>query len=551
MSSWIVETLVATTMLMAVVMILRQPVAAKFGGKYAYLLWALPALRMVLPPLPEGWGWQALYVPVATVASADEGHSAQVTLALMDPVEAQAHAVEIAARAPIADTSSAWATIAAQDWPTILLTVWLAGAALWFAWQMLNYAAFIRRAMEGAKLLSRECGIDVLVTPGVEGPMAAGFIRRRIFLPADFLSRYSSEERRLAVLHEAAHHDRWDIFANLGALAVLSMHWFNPIAHRAYRAFRVDQELACDATVLKGATPDSRYIYGSAVVKAACKRAPAAACALNHKDQLKRRLKMMGKGETRGGLAMAGKLGVAALVGLGLGVTASVGIATENAEATTAKFRMTEMSPVDRTAASMIAPRVTGDGGRVSPARHRVEKTWVESVPPVEPVGPIASIAPVAPSAPLPPTGVPHAPFPPVAPVAPDVPSRAEIDAAVDSALHVASASARSAERHAMLAARQAEIAGRQADRDAAAADRAAAVADRHAERASHSAQAMIERQRASMARACAEKGKPVAATSDWSTLALCGSSKEMAAASLRHARDNLDREIARLEAGN
>ena len=49
MSVWLAETLIATTLLMALVMMVRQPVARWLGAGAAYMLWALPLARMVLP----------------------------------------------------------------------------------------------------------------------------------------------------------------------------------------------------------------------------------------------------------------------------------------------------------------------------------------------------------------------------------------------------------------------------------------------------------------------------------------------------------------------
>ena len=50
--AWGEATLLATAMLMLLVLVLRVPVRRLFGPQCAYLLWLLPALRMVLPPLP-------------------------------------------------------------------------------------------------------------------------------------------------------------------------------------------------------------------------------------------------------------------------------------------------------------------------------------------------------------------------------------------------------------------------------------------------------------------------------------------------------------------
>ena len=48
------ETLLMTALLIAAVLLLRRPAAAWLGPRFAYALWLLPALRLVLPPLPGG-----------------------------------------------------------------------------------------------------------------------------------------------------------------------------------------------------------------------------------------------------------------------------------------------------------------------------------------------------------------------------------------------------------------------------------------------------------------------------------------------------------------
>ena len=51
MIPWLIDTLYATGFLMAIVLLLRRPVARAFGPGLAYALWALPLIRMILPPL--------------------------------------------------------------------------------------------------------------------------------------------------------------------------------------------------------------------------------------------------------------------------------------------------------------------------------------------------------------------------------------------------------------------------------------------------------------------------------------------------------------------
>jgi beta-lactamase regulating signal transducer with metallopeptidase domain len=92
-------------------------------------------------------------------------------------------------------------------------------------------------------------------------------MRPRLVTPADFGQRFSPAEQRLIRAHELAHIDRQD--GRIAALAVTAawVCWFNPLAHIALAAFRADQELACDATVLRR-MPNARRAYAAALLRA-------------------------------------------------------------------------------------------------------------------------------------------------------------------------------------------------------------------------------------------------------------------------------------------
>lgn len=358
MTDWVLASLAASTMLMALVLLLRAPVARAFGPHAAYALWALPALRMVLPDLP-GVG----LLPAVHFARGDEGAAGLPA--------APSLAVDNLADHPMAAAMPGPLDYALAHGPALLLALWLGGAALWFGWQMLRYHHFLARALRSAEPMGSECGIDVLVSGAVDGPVAAGVIRRRIFLPASFMTSYTAAERRCALLHEAAHHDRYDVVANFVALLVVALHWWNPLAHRAYKAFRADQELACDATVLADMADGERYAYGSAVVKSASARMPGVACALSNKDEIKQRLRQMAAPRFAGGRVWAGLVLVLATIGAGLMATAS-SPASAQAE------------PVAVRAAARIADQAAAqaDMARRRAARdaHRAERARVKAM---------------------------------------------------------------------------------------------------------------------------------------------------------------------------
>ena len=54
MIAWAAEALAASALLMLLVLGGRAVVRRWFGAEVAYLLWALPPLRLLLPTLPSG-----------------------------------------------------------------------------------------------------------------------------------------------------------------------------------------------------------------------------------------------------------------------------------------------------------------------------------------------------------------------------------------------------------------------------------------------------------------------------------------------------------------
>lgn len=53
LAGWASDALIASTLLMLVVLLVRAPVRRAFGAQVAYALWALPVLRLVLRRCPR------------------------------------------------------------------------------------------------------------------------------------------------------------------------------------------------------------------------------------------------------------------------------------------------------------------------------------------------------------------------------------------------------------------------------------------------------------------------------------------------------------------
>ncbi len=347
MTEWFWDTMVSMTLLMALVLMIRKPVAHYFGANISYLLWTLPLARM--------------FMPVLTLA-APAPMAAPEPMALA-PVIADLPTADLL----VAETARIAATgaLASIDWLTVALIVWAGGAALLFISKIASYIQFREDIISDGQLIGRHGNIRILETAAVGGPLAFGLIRKYIAVPTDFFRKYSPRERELALEHEIAHHESGDLAANFIGLFILSLHWFNPIAWLSWMAFRQDQETACDARILQNSDPNIRAVYGRTIAKSASRHQLGLASPLGQKDKIKGRLKMLGQTEKS---SLRKRLG-ALMVGAGTLVALPLTATVTYAEA---------IEPVDLSV-------------------HAAPKPPVAPMPPVAPLAPEAPVPPKAP----------------------------------------------------------------------------------------------------------------------------------------------------------
>lgn len=352
-AAWAIETLIASTLLMGFVLLIRRPAQRVIGPQLAYWLWALPVLRMALPPLPAAWREETA-LPIA-----DAG---ETVLVYLSPALIAANDAAVAAATPV------------FPWLPLIGAAWTIGATLFFVWHGAAHLTYVRRILAPPARQDRlPDGTMLVESDEAVGPVAFGVLRRFVAVPTDFADRWDADERRLALAHELGHHARGDLVANWIALAMLALHWWNPLAWVAYRKFRGDQEMANDARVLAGLPPIERHTYACAIVKAAHGRAITAACHLHTIEDLKGRLRMLKNNRKPRRVLAAGAMGIGALTAVGLGLTASSAAAERI-----------------RTVAAVQAPLLAAQAAAV-----------VAPPPP-----PMAASAPVPPTPPAPPRQV-------------------------------------------------------------------------------------------------------------------------------------------------
>lgn len=225
----VLETTTAITAALLLVLLMRRRLRVVFGALVAYAAWLLVPIASIAVLLPA---------PVA-----DSMSIPVVYRFVAQPMQAVVAGAE----------------------PGMHIETWLCGAWLLGALTLMMH--FIRQQRRFrtslGRLFVREA--NVLQADAIAGlPAAIGWFNPVIVLPADFDTRYSAKQRELMLDHERAHIRHGDLQANAVFIALRCLFWFNPLLHIAARAFRHDQELACDQSVI-ARHPQSRRAYGEAM----------------------------------------------------------------------------------------------------------------------------------------------------------------------------------------------------------------------------------------------------------------------------------------------
>ncbi len=245
------ETLLWTGALIALVLLLRRPVARHFGPQAAYALWFVPLLRLILPPVQlPAWLSPAAPQQAAMGTLVERG---------------------VAEGAPLELVSSAPAASAPIDYAAILAAIWLAGAGMFLIRRFALYFQMRRDLLTDAKPVGEQGRVRMVEVPGLTGPVAFGVFDKVVALPIGFMAMADRQRRDLALEHELAHHRGHDLLVNVLVQPLFALHWFNPLGWMGWQALRRDQEAACDARVVARRPRQDRAAYANVIADYACR----------------------------------------------------------------------------------------------------------------------------------------------------------------------------------------------------------------------------------------------------------------------------------------
>jgi len=145
----------------------------------------------------------------------------------------------------------------------MLFGLWLLGMVI-----LLGYGAFsyirVKRLVRNAIPYED----NIWLCEGLQTPFLFGWRNPQIYLPTNM----EEAQIQYVVEHEKAHIARGDNYTKIIGYVLLSVYWFNPLIWVAYVVFCKDVERACDERVIGGFSPEDRKGYAEALLECSVDR---------------------------------------------------------------------------------------------------------------------------------------------------------------------------------------------------------------------------------------------------------------------------------------
>ncbi|MBN9645717.1 M48 family metalloprotease [Terrisporobacter glycolicus] len=311
---YIVEATIFGSVTGIIILLIKTLLKNKINKRYAYLLWIILVIKLIIPFGPESNISLFNSIPINSnmenILSSNRGQLENNTTKLDDTnsksnasqtndyIEADNNTNEVNSTEStsqdnyssnednenvgqnsqvINNTASRSIVGTNKDkLSTILSFVWLFGLIFAIVTHMAIYIYFIKDLKKSSVLkyerlekILKKCksqlninkNIQVIVHDKINSPSLVGMFKVKIILPRHLIN-LSEEELTHIFLHELCHYKNKDNYID-NLLGVLQcVHWFNPLIHYYFKKMRNDMEIACDERVLSVLNEDEHNKYG-------------------------------------------------------------------------------------------------------------------------------------------------------------------------------------------------------------------------------------------------------------------------------------------------
>ena len=269
-----INWMIASSVLILIVICMRQLLKGKISAKLQYALWLLVAVRLLVP---MSFGNSVLSIENITNQIFPKIEDALVQdMALenmsaegedTDEVVYQDQAANMGVPGTDVNEETTYVPMETNISETnIWFWIWLMGAGCTTGVFVVSNIVFQRKAIKSRKTVYVNwCKRLVYVSDEVETPCLVG-----VFSPVIYVTREVAEDGRLlrhTVMHESMHYKQGDsVWAFIRCLC-LAVHWYNPLVWWAAILSKKDAEFSCDEATIKALGEEERKAYGKTLIQ--------------------------------------------------------------------------------------------------------------------------------------------------------------------------------------------------------------------------------------------------------------------------------------------
>ena len=275
----------------AALLLIKRLLRDKLSPRWQYGVWAVLALRALLPASTARGVVPPLALWVETLKSAVELGLGSAYSGAFEPIRLR-HVL------PWIDAAPASAT----DW---LFIAYAAGVLLTLAWYVLRYArlrSLLRRgsaagaeAQAAVAAAAGKYGLQpcpAVAVPGLKTAFVCGVFRPVLAVPAEG----APDEK--VILHELLHLKHRDALQNVFWCFLRALHWCDPFMQYVFDRVGNDMESLCDQRVLERLEGEERREYGGILLEMASRayaRAPGTSSISNGAKNIARRIEAIAR----------------------------------------------------------------------------------------------------------------------------------------------------------------------------------------------------------------------------------------------------------------
>ncbi len=239
--------------------------------RFIMILWAVVALRLIVPfgfesafsifnylPLPTQAAPAIEEVSEAALPDNNSGaYEAPVNYAEFNNADAPAAAEVPGDQVKEAPSDNKAVVKTLPDFKSVVAVIWFTGMVVLTTYFSIRFID-LKDKLKNARKIDRH----VYESDNVRSPFVFGLFVPKMYLP----DTLDETEREYVMAHERTHIRHGDWIKKYLGIAVLAIHWFNPLVWLAFVLFEQDIEMSCDETTISSLDAELRKAYAISIV---------------------------------------------------------------------------------------------------------------------------------------------------------------------------------------------------------------------------------------------------------------------------------------------